>query len=112
MSKKIWFRRSAGISAVDLFYIRWYESRKLSSAINLKDDTDAILRDYRFTQTESIGIYHGMEKNHLGKVFAHICSYVPEEFILVSGALTFRPMETKNAFGWADAHLQDIVKHR
>jgi hypothetical protein len=40
-----------------------------------------------------------------------MCYHAPEEIILVSGALPLRLMETKNAIGWADAHLQDIVKH-
>jgi len=41
----------------------------------------------------------------------NMCYYAPEEIILVFSALPFRLMETKNAFGWADAKLQDIVKH-
>ena len=41
-----------------------------------------------------------------------MCYYTLEEIILVSGALPLKLMETKNAFGWADAHQQDIVKHR
>jgi hypothetical protein len=63
MSKKFWSRRSAEISAVDLFCIRWYESGRLSSAIKLKDDTDAIVvTKFRILEGRIITAFDKLEK--------------------------------------------------
>jgi antitoxin component YwqK of YwqJK toxin-antitoxin module len=62
-TKKFWFRRSTEISAVDLFCIRWYESGKLSSAINLKNDTDAIVvTKFRILEGRTITAFDKLEK--------------------------------------------------